>query len=530
MKKRFLATGGAGLKRTIGYYCLAAALLFGLLISLILLLPQVRHFILSMIEQRILYRELSQPQKWMGKLFRYALASSGFMVLLGFFFLTPQGRKLANKTESEDNANNRIAFDIDTVKGIVSSDKFFTGFAVLAGFSAFSIAFFRAANTGITYDEAYTYLNYVLPDIFVSFFKSQLLNNHILNSLCIRAISALSQSKYNELLIRFPSLVFYCIYIIFSLLIAKQHKNWFLIFILFISNYYLNEFFGLARGYGMACTCITAACYFFERWKLNYTSRKPDASCFLCFLFFCSLGALSNSITLYGILGFLLIINFKYKKNLFRPAYFPFYMAFLLAALHTLGASNEAVYSTHSIYSCIMSIPNMFSDSKYPALLTALTFFLSFIYLMIKTKANDDYCRILAVFTIVCIISQLVFRRGYPVAREMIPFYPVFVIIMANALAYLPNRKMAKPAFAICIAALCFQFFLKIDAKSTRDWNDNYSIRNTVYAYIASNDIFANREEFISFIKTSREQSEDNPVFTFYAEKAEQYLKNRAKE
>jgi hypothetical protein len=508
-------------------------LLLGLLVSLIILLPQVRQFILSMIEQLVLHRKFQQPQKWMEELFKYALASSGFMILLSFFLLTLPGRKLVNKSESKDETNNRIYFNTDILREIIFSEKFFAGFALISGFIMFSIAFFRATNTGITYDEASTYINYVLPNVFDSLSKNQSLNNHFLNSFCIRVIMFFSQSKCNELLIRFPNLVFYCIYFIFSYLIAKQYKNLFFIFTLFISNYYLNEFFGLARGYGMACACIAGICYFFEKWKSVYKSNKTDSLYFYLFLFFCFLAALSNSITLYIIFCFLVLINFKYKKDLFKLSYFPFFIIFFLAALHSVMFSNrggESVYSTHSIYSSIMSIPNMFSNSKYLTFLIALLFLLSFIYLMKKTRAKDDYCWILVIFTVICIVSQLVFHRGYPVAREMIPFYPISVIIIANALKHTPNWKMAKPAFVVCTYVLCFQFFLKIDTKSTRDWNDNYLIRNIVYSYIASHDIFAGREEFLSFIKTSQELQHNNPAFTFYAEKAEFFLRNRTEE
>jgi hypothetical protein len=503
-------------------------LLFGLLGSLVLLLPQSRQFACNLIEQSVLHRELRNSDKWKNKLLEYALISSGLILTIGFCLLTKPGRKLVNKTEPE--GGNSWKVDIHILKTFLYSEIFFAAFVVFTGMAVFLIALFRAANTSITWDEALTYQYYVLPSIFDSFIKNQMLNNHLLNSFCIRMIMFLSQSRYNELLIRFPNLIFYCIYIIFAYKIAKRQKNKYFVFILFISNYYLNEFFGLARGYGMACACMTGVCYFFEKWKSVYISKENDNKSFLLFLFFCLLAALSNSITLYISLGFLILINFKYKKDILTLPNLFVYIVLFLIGLHSVNYSNrggESVYSTHSLYSAVMSIPIMFSDSIYLTILIALVFFLSFCWVIIKTKVRDDYCLLLVIFIIVCIVSQLVFRRGYPVMREMLPFYPVFVLIVVDALKYFSNYKITKPILAICTLLLCFQFVLKINTKSTKDWNDNYSIRDNIYNYIGSHDVLNGNEEFMDFIKISQKQFNGNPVFIFYAEKTKYLLKNK---
>jgi hypothetical protein len=506
---------------------LATILFLGLLGSLVFLFPQPRPFARNFYEQQVLHRELRNPDTLENNLLECALISSGLILMIGFFFFFKPGRKLINKTELV--GENSWKVDIHILKTFLTSEIFFVAFVVFTGMAVFLTALFRAANTGITYDEAFTYLTYVLPNIFDSFAKGQLLNNHLLNSFCIRVIMFLSQSKYNELLIRFPNLFFYCIYIIFSYLIAKQYKNKYFVFVLFISNYYLNEYFGLARGYGMACACMTGACYFFEKWKSIYINKKNDSMPFLLFLFFCSLGALSNSITLYTSLCFLMLVNFKYKKDVFALPNFPFFIIFFITALHTFMFSGGIlpVYSTSSIYYSIMSIPNMFTDVTYLAFLIVMVFFLSFSWVMLKTKTKDDYCWVSVIFIIICIVSQIAFRRGYPATREMVPFYPIFVIVIANALKYFSNYKITKPILVACIVLLCFQFFIKINTKSTKDWNDNYSIRDNIYNYIGSHDVLNDNEEFMDFIKISYEQSSGNPVFTFYAEKTEYKKKNK---
>jgi hypothetical protein len=519
-------------------YFLVVILLSGFFISLTFLLPQMRQFICIIIEQLVLHRKLQNPEKWEYKLFEYALVGSGIMLTLNFLLLTQPGRKLINKTESEGKTKNEF-FNISMLKNIFYSERFFARFATFTGIIVFIITFFRAANTSITWDEVTTYQLYVLPNIFDSFTKNQYLNNHFLNSLCIRVVMFFSQSKYNELLIRFPNIFFYCIYIYFSFVIARQYRNKFFVFILFISNYYLNEFFGLARGYGMACACMTGVCYYFEKWKSVYINKENDRIPLLLFLFFCTLATLSNPITLYIIFCFFILINFKYKKDIFTlPNMFIFIISFL-TVFHSVLSSNrggESIYSAHNIYYTVMSIPGMFTDSTYLAFLITLVFFLSFGWVIIKTKAKDDYCWVLIIFIIDCVVSQIVFQRGYPVMREMIPFYPVFVVIIANAQSYISNYRITKPILAVCAVLLLLQFSLKINTGSTKDWNDNYPIRDVVYSYIGSHDVLNNKEEFLFFIRmcqdirTSQGQSSGEPVFMFYAEKAEYLLKNNTGE
>ncbi|GHV86883.1 hypothetical protein AGMMS50255_1790 [Spirochaetia bacterium] len=60
---------------------------------------------------------------------------------------------------------------------------------------------------------------------------------------------------------------------------------------------------------------------------------------------------------------------------------------------------------------------------------------------------------------------------------------------------------------------------IKINIKSTRDWNDNYKIRNDIFEYVASHNIVDDQEEYISFIQSCNEKNNGNPVVSFYTEK-----------
>ncbi|MDR0598025.1 MAG: hypothetical protein LBG14_05915, partial [Treponema sp.] len=122
------------------------------------------------------------------------------------------------------------------------------------------------------------------------------------------------------------SLVFYGIYIFFAYRTAKEKKHPCLVFILFIANYYLNEFSGLARGYGMAAACMAAALCVFDKWKDEVANKHL----FRCFMIWCSLGVLANGIALYTVFCILMVIMVKYRKNLIRLSNLPYFLVFFL--------------------------------------------------------------------------------------------------------------------------------------------------------------------------------------------------------
>jgi hypothetical protein len=510
-----------------------AAVFLGCVI--VVLFPQVRRLMLEIAENLFLHRKSERPLFWMDRFFKFAALLSVFTAG-GLLLFTPAGKKLFNKTEE----NNRLPFSgqINPAvrKHMLHSESLFMTFAVLSSLFVFIVALSRAAGTGITWDEAVTYKRYVLPNIVDSFTKSQMLNNHFLNSLAIRFMDAVSGTRYNELIIRFPNLIFYCIYFVFAFAIAKPTKRPCFVFALFILNYYLNEFFGLARGYGMACACMTGVCYFFEKWKIYRNNKKEEDKYFHLFLIFCSLAALANTITLYITFSFLIIINFKYKKDVLTLPNLYAYFIFIITGLHSIENSRrggEGVYSTNGFFTGIIgSIPRMFSGSQTLIIVISVLFLLTAAFLAVKTKLKNDYVLIFAVFCLVCVLSQVVFRRGYPLMQEIIPLYSVCVFIIVNALDFVPDLKVMRPVSALCIGILFYQFAVKINTKTTADWYDNYRIRDEIFSYAASHNITAEdgRGEYLRFLEDCKSKFVGNPAVDFYEQKIAFLLKNNSGE
>jgi hypothetical protein len=332
-----------------------------LMVCIPLLFAHVRTLVIAFAEQLVFHRSLTRIgiAKAHRALFFLGAAGLSIFAILDFFAIIPLGLSLLRKTGFLDLTEATFLKHIQS-PFLAAAHNPFAVFAICSGLFVWFIALSRAANTGITYDEAFTYLNYVLPGFPKSLLANHLLNNHLLNSLLIQMSCFISQTRYNEFFIRLPNLLFYAIYILFAYRTAKESKNPFFMFVLFISNYYLNEFMGLARGYGMASSCVLIALYFFNQWKgKNGVNRHLH----LCLLW-CSLAALANGIALYTVFAILVLIIAKYRKNLFKLSYFPYFAVFGFVTLFTMYVSRRGypIFSTGNIFSFVESIPRMFID------------------------------------------------------------------------------------------------------------------------------------------------------------------------
>ena len=99
------------------------------------------------------------------------------------------------------------------------SEKYFITFAIIIGLFVLTICILRACLAGITYDEAYTYLQYVKTNplsVFKSIFASKtiLANNHLLNSFAISVVQLIFRVKYSAFLIRLPNVISYVVYLV----------------------------------------------------------------------------------------------------------------------------------------------------------------------------------------------------------------------------------------------------------------------------------------------------------------------------
>lgn len=122
----------------------------------------------------------------------------------------------------------------------------------------------RAGLVGITYDEAWTISDFVPQGWWdVITYTSLDANNHLLNTLLIKIVHLLhGKTLFWE---RLPNVLagltyIYCAYRISVSFLSKYYG--YMLFILLLINPFLLDFFGLARGYGLALAFQIGAVYY----------------------------------------------------------------------------------------------------------------------------------------------------------------------------------------------------------------------------------------------------------------------------
>lgn len=177
----------------------------------------------------------------------------------------------------------------------------------------------RAINIPLTHDEALSYSLFVPKNIFdiIGYVETYgMPNNHILNTLLIKATTFLFGDS--TLSIRLPNIAGTILYLIYVYRFASIQKTEFLkwtLTTLLITNLYVLEFAGLARGYGLANALMLAAMFHLQH-SLKQNSNKHKSMIITCV--YLLLMVLSNFTTVYIVLialTLMVIYNLQNRKQ-----------------------------------------------------------------------------------------------------------------------------------------------------------------------------------------------------------------------
>lgn len=402
----------------------------------------------------------------------------------------------------------------------LQSEKYFSYFCFLTSFIFVLVIAIRAAGSGITYDEAYTYLHYAKANHFNTPFCP---NNHILNTLLINWIDRLAGVQFNEFLIRLPNVLFGICYCLFACKLANCFKYRYLIVSLCFFNSYISDFFSMARGYGIACACIMACCYFIKGAIGSQNSYKN----FYYFILFACLANLANGISLYITASMLLIMLWNFRNKIrdeyrLRAAIGIYIVIATAVALFTLFASTRVTpYATHSFCSFLLSseeglVPQSLYLYAYVAMLLPVVFGLF-------RKTPNYYFFIYLIFIIFAYLSNLILAKGYPLGREMIPVYPVFIMAVASGLEHLPARTYLRKASLLLslVIGLNFAFNTSLSDITCSDFRQYAPVKNRIFHYAFNNDIQTNDKQFSDF---AHKDEDATAIFYYYKI---HYLKNK---
>ncbi len=404
----------------------------------------------------------------------------------------------------------------------------------------FLITVVRAAYTGITYDEAYTYLVYAKdfdildPSLMKSMFTDSFANNHWLNTILIHFFQSIFGLYYDEFIIRLPNLIFFFFYLCCSLFMLKKKILSFFPFLLLTCNYYLDEFFGLARGYGISASIVLFGLLFYKKWKKEGCEHHSTLT--LCFFLFI-LSAYAQTVTLLitASLGLTALVHLVKKKKFlpYLKSQWPFLIPISLFALliliyHFFVSDNDKPLfsSDYSFFdSFVRSYVRMFIHNEgynyQVGRLLSFVFLLSLILMIIKKHWSfQDFMVPLALYIFLLLLVEFLFHKGYFTERLLLPAYPFLVFGFVESLVYLyrfiqgylPFSKYLEGAALACMAtAVLLLFVKKVDITYTRDWYDDYSLRWQTYT---TPDYYYFTNEIID-----RKFAEQRPPVTFYQKK-----------
>ena len=368
----------------------------------------------------------------------------------------------------------------------------------------------RAALSGITYDEAFTYLAYVIPldesfslRTLMNIYYESLANNHWINTLLIALTVRLTGIHYSEFIIRIPALLFGCFYVfICSKEFLKNELN-LMEYSLLMGCYYLNEFFSLARGYCQAAVLILCGLLLYRKY-LKFEEKNYLLVLSLGFLL---ASAYANSVTLVicFALGCVIIYRLIRSKRLwsFIKRTFPIlivYAVFALAILKyhfKISAPGLPLYYAEktTILGVISEYTGMVFAGPLTTVMSILLLILfpaGIIYLVAVKKFEKCDLSVSFIIYMVCIISMdAIFGRGGFTGRTLLPAFPLFVLGCSELFSkvYLSITEKKKAPLSIAIKALSVLFvltlivcfFTKIDLTRTSDWYEDYDIRDDYY-------------------------------------------------
>lgn len=181
----------------------------------------------------------------------------------------------------------------------------------------FTYTCYRAAVLSITWDEAFSYLQFVRHEIFIpDKYEHMHANNHFLNTwLNIYFVKGFGVS---ELVLRLPSLIGHVLFLFFSYRLIRNFQNGWLIaasFIIINLNPYILDFFSLSRGYALSLGLMMASIYYLYAYFVNEFKAKYAIYCSIAG----ALATLANFVILnYFVVSFgiiLLVAGYNFLKK-----------------------------------------------------------------------------------------------------------------------------------------------------------------------------------------------------------------------
>ena len=341
-------------------------------------------------------------------------------------------------------------------------------------FSTIFLIFYKSFVNPLTYDEAYTFLNFVNSN---NLYNLGIANNHPLNTLLMMYTSTYSISEFS---LRLPNTIFGLIYTIISYKISTKTNVPIQTFVILNFVPLVFEFNNLARGYGIAGSLIFLGIYIY------YFSNKRKQNILISTVLFilASYSIYYSSIFTFSFLVFAVYKEIKYKNYIYTflslvtsvvLTYYPIRWMFLISEL------DESLYGTQFVFVNMLKKSFGFNYLFNPnsELIGRFIFILILFPLVIGPKYTQNEKSILNTVSLsyfLLLTIPLFFGGPYPTGRILVPFLPILILVASlrySSLYKIIDKKNIKILATSISLIFTLNFVYNFEIYNTNTWKIN---------------------------------------------------------
>jgi hypothetical protein len=375
---------------------------------------------------------------------------------------------------------------------------------MLAAVLLFTYIFLRAYRLSLTWDEAFTFFEYVrTPRWWPGGYNYMSANNHLLNTWLMKcSVFFFGES---EVALRLPNILAGGIFLFaaaqISICLTEKHWQTFIVFLLFAANPYLLDFFSLARGYGISIAMLTMAIAQLTR----YVFGKNELRFAVYAQLFLAAALFANLTTIYFFLtvSFLLLLNRvvfhrgeKFKSSFVILTIIPVLaLLILLPYLHHLRSAAALFYGeevnspagTFLSLSKAMAYHVFYSEKIIPLMtivfsaipLIAVIYVLRNILSITQNEKGKWLVFVtLTLFFVIAgpVLLHFIFHANYLSGRTALFYIPLLVLNLTAVLVMFPP-KLKNTLLVISGLFVIVHFGFACNFYFTFDWKEQADVK-----------------------------------------------------
>ena len=341
-------------------------------------------------------------------------------------------------------------------------------------FTSIFLIFYKSFVNPLTYDEAYTFLNFVYPN---NLYNLGIANNHPLNTLLMMYTTSYSISEF---FLRLPNTIFGLIYTIISYKLSTKTSSPIQTFVLLNFVPLVFEFNNLARGYGLAGSLIFFGIYMY------YFSNKRKQNILISTVLFilASYSIYYSSIFTFSFLVFAVYKEIKDKNYIYSflslvtsavLTYYPIRWMFLISEL------DESLYGIEFVFVNMLKKSFGFNYLFNPnsELIGRLIFILILLPLVIGPQYthNEKFILYTVALSYFLLLTIPIFFGGpYPTGRILVPFLPTLILVASlrySSLYKIIDIKHIKILATSLSLIFILNFIYNFEIYNTNTWKTN---------------------------------------------------------